>query len=81
MIRLVVMTRHDCELCELLGLALQDHVGARATIEWRDVDSNESWQQRYGLKVPVVLDDSGITLMWGRFDPQYLPPPLREPLT
>lgn len=81
MTRLVVMTRQDCELCELLGLALQAHIGARAVIEWRDVDTHPIWQQRYGLKVPVVLDESGLTLMWGRFDPQCLPPPLRAPLS
>lgn len=74
---LTVLTRPECELCEHLGFALQQHLAGRAQIDWRDVDEREEWQRRYGLKIPVVLDDSGLLIMSGAFDAAKLPPALR----
>ncbi len=74
---LTVLTRPECELCEQLGLALQQHLAGRAHLDWRDVDEREHWQRRYGLKIPVVLDDNGLLLMSGSFDAAKLPPALR----
>jgi len=36
------------------------HFGAdRFELHHADVDSREDWQRRYGLKVPVLLDEFG----------------------
>ena len=74
---LTVLSRPDCELCEHLGLALQQHLQGRAALVWPDVDESEDWQRRYGPKIPVVLDSNGLMLMSGAFDAARLPPALR----
>jgi len=38
------------------------------TIEQVDVDSREDWQRRYGLKIPVLLDDDGSVVCATFFD-------------
>jgi hypothetical protein len=74
---LTILARAECELCEHLGLALQQHLQGRAELRWHDVDEREDWQRRYGLKIPVVLDANGLLLMSGEFDASRLPPSLR----
>ncbi|WP_029891388.1 glutaredoxin family protein [Polycyclovorans algicola] len=76
-VTLTVLARPDCELCEHLGFALQQHLQGRAELVWHDVDERDDWRRRYGLKIPVVLDANGLLLMSGAFDATRLPPALR----
>jgi predicted thioredoxin/glutaredoxin len=57
--RLVLLTRAECGLCERLLLEL-DALREREPIPavtLVDVDADSSLQQRWGLKVPVLLLD------------------------
>lgn len=67
--RLRLIGRPGCHLCEELLEALQTEFPNQAwTIEQADVDSREDWQRRYGLKIPVLLDDDGSVVCATFFD-------------
>lgn len=70
--RLTLLTREGCGLCEEFEQALRMHAPA-AELNLADVDSREDWRQRWGLKVPVLLDASGLVLCSGHFDPGCIP--------
>jgi len=60
--RLVVMHRHECELCDDMLVELER---LRATvdlppIEVVDVDSDSELHRKYGLSVPVLLLDGTV---------------------
>lgn len=60
--RLVVMHRHECELCDDM---LEDLERLRATVdlppvEVVDVDSDSELHRKYGLSVPVLLLDGTV---------------------
>jgi len=57
--RLMVVHRHDCELCDEM-LAALDSLGRTRElpqIEVVDVDADPELTRRYGLDVPVLLLD------------------------
>ena len=60
--RLVLVTRHDCELCE----AMQSELAALARrlplppLEVVDVDADPRLTRRHGLDVPVLLLDGSV---------------------
>jgi hypothetical protein len=67
---LLLLGRPECHLCEALADELRAQFGAeRFELRYADVDSREDWQRRYGLKVPVLLDEFGEPLSAIRLDP------------
>jgi len=54
---LIVYSRRDCHLCEMLLEELEPLVLGRASITVRDVDDDPTWRARYGERVPVVHCD------------------------
>jgi hypothetical protein len=54
MATLEVYSRHGCHLCEQLIEELLPLVRGHFDVDVRDIDSRESWQQTYDVRVPVV---------------------------
>ena len=55
--KLTVLSREYCHLCEELLAALKQYQGRYSfDIEVVDVDSNPQLEERWGDKVPVLLD-------------------------
>jgi len=54
--RLTLITRHDCHLCEEMAAVIAE-VGPAfgASLEVRDVDAESELQARYTEEVPVLL--------------------------
>ena len=80
--RLTVVQRHDCELCEEM-LAALERLGRERTlppIELIDVDSDPQLVRRHGLHVPVLLLE-GTVVCRHRLDRAELERLLREPPT
>jgi len=78
--RLIVLTRHDCELCEIMTreLAALARAHSLPPLELVDVDSDPLLQRRHGLHVPVLLLD-GTVVCRHRLDPGELLRLLRLP--
>ena len=75
--RLRMLGREDCGLCEELLHALQAHAAERPLeLVWQDVDTEPELRRRYGLRIPVLIDEWNEVVCEGRFDPaafdQYL---------
>jgi predicted thioredoxin/glutaredoxin len=56
-VRLSLVQRHDCELCEQMLAELErfGRLHPLPPIELLDVDSDPQLQRRHGLQVPVLL--------------------------
>ena len=64
-----------CCLCDELEDELFVEFGPRAfTLERMDVDSRPEWQQRYGLLIPVLLDERGQVRSQTRLQAELLAP-------
>jgi predicted thioredoxin/glutaredoxin len=61
-VRLTVVQRHDCELCEQMLAELQrlGREQALPPIEVVDVDADPDLRRRHGLHVPVLLLDGAV---------------------
>lgn len=59
---LILFGTEGCHLCEEAeGLVVQ----AGLKVEKRDIMDDEDWQQRYGIRIPVLLNQaSGRELGW-----------------
>ncbi len=59
---LTLVTREDCELCEVMQADLRSLSGVLSLPALRlvDVDADPELQRRYGLKVPVLLLDGAL---------------------
>ena len=69
-VRLRLLGRPDCGLCDEMALELILAFAADPVeLVVEDVDSNPEWTRRYGLRVPVVLDEWNEVVFEGRFDP------------
>jgi predicted thioredoxin/glutaredoxin len=79
-VRLTVVQRHDCELCEQMLAALERLGRERPLppIETVDVDSDPQLARRHGLHVPVLLLE-GTVVCRHRLDRAELERLLREP--
>jgi hypothetical protein len=69
----LLLTRPECHLCEEFREALreaQPEVAARTDVV--DVDSRDDWRQRFGLRIPVLIDANGAVVSEGVFDPGKL---------
>lgn len=61
--RLILYTRPRCHLCDRLEVLVRSHLKALgATLEKRDVDDDPDWEERYGLRIPVVELDGRVIL-------------------
>ena len=78
--RLMVVSRHDCGLCEtmLAELATLGRTVTLPPIEIVDVDSDPELLRRHGLHVPVLLLD-GTVVCRHRLDAAELGRLLRPP--
>lgn len=71
--RYTLLTRPGCELCEHFEQAFWAQVGPDgAELIHMDVDSREDWRRRWGLKIPVLLDETGAAVCVSAFDPEAL---------
>jgi hypothetical protein len=70
--RLLLLTRPDCGLCADFRAELEQHFPDRFDVREACVDDNPDWARRYGLKIPVLLDEQGALLCATRFDPESL---------
>ena len=50
-----VFSRPGCHLCEVLLDELMPIIRGRLGLQVFDIDTNEEWQARFGLRIPVVL--------------------------
>ena len=57
---LAVYSRPGCHLCEELLEALLPLARGRAEVEVRNVDSRDSWRERFGTRIPVVELDGEV---------------------
>lgn len=68
-VRLLLLSRPGCGLCAELAEDLETAFGADAyVLEQADVDSRDDWRQRWGLLIPVLLDDGGEAVSVTRLD-------------
>ena len=69
---LLLLTRPDCGLCEEFRTELEQAFPGRYELREACVDDRPEWRARYGLKIPVLLDEQGALLCATRFDPDSL---------
>lgn len=69
---LLLLTRPECGLCEEFREALEQAFPGRFELREACVDDDPTWQRRFGLKIPVLLDEDGRLLCATRFDPEAL---------
>ncbi len=50
-------SRKGCHLCEIMLEELLPLIRGRAEIEYRDIDSQPGWRQKYDVRVPVIEYD------------------------
>ncbi|WP_295687424.1 glutaredoxin family protein [uncultured Nevskia sp.] len=66
---LTLLSRDGCGLCEEFADAFAAAFPAqREQLLIADVDSRPGWQGRYGLIIPVLLDDEGTVICETHFD-------------
>lgn len=66
-LRYTLLSREGCELCEEFEQAARAHFGPTVAVEVQDVDSRADWQRRYGLRIPVLLDEWNEVIAEGHF--------------
>ena len=66
---LTLYTRHPCPLCEDLVARL---AGLPLDITEVDVDGDRDLSERYGLRIPVLVDGDGNLVAEGRIDAEGL---------
>lgn len=47
-------SRKGCHLCEVMLEELLPLIRGRAEIEFRDIDSNPEWREKYRVRIPVI---------------------------
>lgn len=66
---LLLLTREDCPLCdEFLEELAHEFPRLAGEVLIADVDSRDDWRERYGRRIPVLLDESGTVWSEGRLD-------------
>jgi hypothetical protein len=69
LLRVLLLGRPECGLCEEFESGLRAHPDFEGLhLEHGDVDSNVDWQRRYGLRIPVLLDEWNEVICEVRFD-------------
>jgi hypothetical protein len=67
---LTLLSRPGCHLCEEFREELEQAFGGRFSLTEADVDSRPEWRDRFGLQIPVLLDENGALVCATRFDEQ-----------
>lgn len=68
-VRLLLLSREGCCLCDELEEELVEHFGPAAfAIERCEVDSREDWRERFGRSIPVLLTPEGTVLSESQLD-------------
>jgi hypothetical protein len=67
---LLLLGRPECQLCEEFRDALEQAFPGRFEVRESCVDDDPEWQRRWGLKIPVLLDEQGTLLCATKFDPE-----------
>jgi hypothetical protein len=69
-VKLLLLGRPGCHLCEqMLEELFTAFPGLVGQVGEAGVDSRDDWRQRYGLKIPVLLDAAdGTAVCVTRFD-------------
>ncbi len=65
---LILLGRPGCQHCDDWEDRLHEYLGGRFFLDWRDVDRNPDWRERYGARIPVLLDESAALLCAGDLD-------------
>jgi len=55
MIRLTLLGRPDCHLCEAMLAELEPLIKGRASVEIVNIDEDEALLRKYMLEIPVLL--------------------------
>jgi len=50
-------SRRGCHLCELMLGELLPLIRGKVEIEYRDIDSQPKWREKYNVRVPVIEYD------------------------
>ena len=50
-------SRKGCHLCEIMLEELLPLIRGRAKIEYRDIDSQPDWCEKYDVRIPVIEYD------------------------
>jgi hypothetical protein len=66
---LVLLGRPDCHLCEAFRAELEQAFPGRFDLREACVDDRADWREQFGMRIPVLLDESGAVLCEARFDP------------
>ena len=69
---LLLLSRPECHLCEEFRAQLEQAFPGRFEVRERCVDDDPEWRRRFGLKIPVLLDEQGALLCATHFDPAAL---------
>lgn len=69
---LQLLGRPGCHLCEEFRDELERAFPGRFEVREACVDDRPEWRARYGLKIPVLLDERGALLCATHFDPEAL---------
>ncbi|MBE0435801.1 MAG: glutaredoxin family protein [Methylomicrobium sp.] len=67
MIKLMLFGTQGCHLCEQAEALLESYPGDKGAIEIVPIDIAEQtqWQERYAIRIPVLLHEaSGTELCW-----------------
>jgi hypothetical protein len=80
MSRYLLLSRPQCHLCEDFAEALRSACPELAQeVAVVDIGQHPAWQQRFGLRIPVLIDDAGAVLCEGVFDARRLADNLQPP--
>ena len=69
---LLLLGRPGCHLCEEFRDELEAAFPGRFDVREACVDDRPEWRQRWGLKIPVLLDADGQLVCATVFDPDEL---------
>ncbi len=66
-----LLSRPGCHLCEEFLEVFADAFPALAArVRIVDVDEHKTWRERFGRRIPVLVDGSGAVICEGVFDPE-----------
>jgi hypothetical protein len=66
---LTLLGRPECHLCETFRAELEEAYPGRFEIREANVDDRPDWREKYGMRIPVLLDEDGTVVCEARFDP------------
>lgn len=76
--RLTLLTRDGCHLCEEYAQALLAHFAERVELHHAEVSERIDWLREFGSRIPVLLDERGRVLGEAHFDAEAVERALRR---